>query len=113
MSNEQDMKMNPKKCVKFLEENDKHVDNKYTAKSSVSYFRKKKYYNPDNRGTKYILTDIKDEREIEKLIDSETKRPKLLPIPDMTHILAYNLNTHPLWTFRVDKLKRHHVDVYL
>ena len=74
---------------------------------------KQKIYNPNDRWTAGIMTDIREEREIEQLIDSETMRPScLLEAPDISKVTSSGPDNHVL-TFSLLDARKQQVDVYL
>lgn len=75
---------------------------------------KNKTYNPSDRWSEGIMTDIREEREIEQLIDSETMRPScLLEAPDITKVTAESALDNHILPFSLLDARKQQVDVYL
>lgn len=75
--------------------------------------RKRKYYDPKNRGKIGVLTDIDVEKDIEELIDSETVEPVFKPTPDISDILSWKTANHPFMRFTLKAVRKQEVDVYM
>lgn len=75
---------------------------------------KNKTYNPSDHLTAGIMTDIREEREIKQLVDSETVRPScLLEVPQISKATAASAFENHVLPFSLLDARKQQVDVYL